>query len=81
MYLCLFIPAAVIIAMRWHASRDRLLAGLALAYGAMAAASLAAWCCAETVGAMRTLYAIDTAIALAGVPVALRALKLQAFRG
>lgn len=77
MYLFLFIPAAVVVAMRWHAARDRVLAGLALAYGLASVGSLAAWSAADTTGMVQTLYWLDAVISLGGVPVALRALRLR----
>lgn len=77
MLLFLLVPAAVVVAMRWWASRDRALAGLALFYALALAASFAAWAQADTAGMVQTLLITDAAIALAGVPVALRALRLR----
>ena len=43
MVLFVFVPAAIVVAMRWRATRDRRLAGLAIFYALAVAASLAAW--------------------------------------
>lgn len=75
MVLFLFVPAAVVVALRWWATRDRLLAGLALFYGLASAASFAAWAQADRAGMMQALFFIDVAISLAGAVVALRALR------
>lgn len=77
MYLFLFVPAAAVVALRWRAKRDRLLAGLALFYGLASAASFAAWAQAYTASMMQALFFTDAFIALAGAPVALRALRLR----
>jgi uncharacterized membrane protein YhaH (DUF805 family) len=77
-YLFLFVPAAVVVAMRWRARRDRLLAGLAFFYGLASAASFAAWAQADTAGMMRALFHADAVISLCGIPVAVRALALPA---
>ena len=77
MVLFVFVPAAVVVALRWRATRDRLLAGLALFYGLASAASVAAWAQADTAGMVQALFFTDAGIALAGVPVALRALRLR----
>jgi hypothetical protein len=77
MVLFLFVPAAVVVWLRWRVTRDRLLAVLALFYGLASAASLAAWAQADTAGMVQALFFTDAAIALAGVPVALRALRLR----
>ncbi len=82
MYLFVFVPAAIVVAMRWRATRDGWLAGLALAYGALALWSFIAWDIAYEDGAalageMRRLLIADALISLAGVPVAARALKLR----
>ncbi|OYQ25669.1 hypothetical protein CHU93_13130 [Sandarakinorhabdus cyanobacteriorum] len=77
MYLFVFVPAAIVVAMRWKATRDRWLAGLALFYGLASAASFAAWAQADTAGMMRALFWADAAISLTGVPVAARALRLR----
>lgn len=80
MYLCLFAPAAVVVAVRWHASRDRVLAGLALSYAALSAASVAVWAGADSLGTVRTLYLADAILSLAGSSVAFKALKLPPFK-
>jgi uncharacterized membrane protein YhaH (DUF805 family) len=82
MYLFLFVPAAIMVAMRWRATRDRPLAGLALAYGVLTIWSLIAWDAAHENGAalageVRRLFIADALISLAGVPVAARALRLR----
>lgn len=77
MYIFVFVPAAVVVWLRWRAKRDRPLAGRALFYGMALAASCAAWAHADTAGMMQALFFTDAAIALAGVPVALRALRLR----
>jgi hypothetical protein len=78
-FICLFafVPAAVVAALRWRATRDRPLAGLAIFYGLASAASFAAWAQADTAGMMRALFWVDAAIALVGIPVAIRALRLR----
>jgi hypothetical protein len=78
LYLFLFIPAAITIAARWQATRDRRLALLALAYGLLTAGSFAAWQFAGTLGEVRALFFVDAAIALLGVPIALRAIRVSA---
>lgn len=78
MYLFVFVPAAVVVWQRWQTARDRPLAGLALFYGLASAASFAAWAQADTAGMMRVLYFADAAISLAGVAVAMRALRFRA---
>lgn len=77
MALFLFVPAAVVVALRWRATRDRLLAGLALFYGLARAASIAAWAQADSAGMMQALFVTDAAIALVGAGVCLRALRLR----
>lgn len=75
------VPAVVVMALRWRATRDRPLAALALAYGGLTLWSFIAWDSAFEDGAalagdlLRLRFA-DAAIALAGVPVAIRALRL-----
>lgn len=76
MVLFVLVPAAVVAWLRWRATRDRPLAGLALFYGLASAASLAAWAQADTAGLVQALHFVDVAIALAGVLVAFRALRL-----
>ncbi len=75
MYFFVFLPAAVVVWLRWRATRDRPLAGRALFYGLASAASFAAWAQADTAGIVQALFFTDAAIALAGVTVALRALR------
>lgn len=81
MVLFVVVPAAVVVALRWRTTRDRPLAALALAYGGLAMWSFIAWDSAFEDGAalagevLRLRFA-DAAIALAGVPVAIRALRL-----
>lgn len=82
MLLFVIVPAAVVAVLRWHTTRDRPLAALGLAYGALSLWSLAAWHSAFEDGAalageVLRLHAADAAIALAGVPTALRALRLR----
>lgn len=77
MALFVVVPAAVVVWLRWRATRDRPLAGLALFYGLASAASFAAGRQADTAGMVSSLLWVDAAIALAGVPVALRALRLR----
>lgn len=77
MYLFLFVPAAVVVWMRWRATRDRRLAGLAIFYGLASAASFAAWPAAADAGTMRALFWLDAAISLAGILVALRARRFR----
>jgi uncharacterized membrane protein YhaH (DUF805 family) len=77
MYLCLFVPAAVVVVMRWRTSRDRRLAALAIAYALASAASFAAWAAADSVGMVRALYWLDAVVSLGAVPVALRALMVR----
>ncbi len=77
MALFLFVPAAVVVVQRWRATRDRLLGSMALGCGLATALSLAAWVQADTAGLVQALLVIDAAIALAGVPIALRALRLR----
>ena len=77
LYLFVFVPAAVAAAIRWRETRDRPLAGLAIFYGLASAASMAAWVQADTAGMVRALFWADAAISLAGIPVALRALRLR----
>lgn len=81
-YLFIFVPAGAIVIMRWLRSRDRPLAVLALAYGALSLWSFMAWDAALEDGAalageLRQLYVADALIALGGLPVALRALRLR----
>jgi hypothetical protein len=75
MALFIIVPAAIVVGMRWRATRDQPLAGLALFYGLASAASVAAWAQADTAGMVLALRFTDAAIALAGVAVALRALR------
>ncbi|OYZ15558.1 MAG: hypothetical protein B7Y35_05660 [Sphingomonadales bacterium 28-64-96] len=81
MILFVVVPAAVVVALRWRVTRDRPLAALALAYGGLTLWSFIAWDSAFEDGAalsgevLRLRFA-DAAIALAGVPVAIRALRL-----
>ena len=81
MILFVAVPAAVVVALRWRATHDRPLAALALIYGGLTQWSLIAWDSAFEDGAalagevLRLRFA-DAAIALAGVPVAIRALRL-----
>lgn len=82
MYLFVFVPAALVAALRWWTTRDRPLAALALAYGALSLWSFAAWDIAFKDGAalagpVLRLHVADAAIALAGIPVAFRALRLR----
>ena len=82
MALFVIVPAAVVVWLRWRATRDRALAGFALGYAALSFWSVAAWDSAfeggaALAGAMIRLYAADAAIALAAIPVALRALRLR----
>jgi hypothetical protein len=82
MVLFVIVPAAVVVALRWRATRDRPLAALALAYGVLTLWSFIAWDNAFEDGAalageVLRLRLADAAIALAGVPVALRALRLR----
>jgi hypothetical protein len=79
MILFVFVPAAVVVALRWRATRDRPLA--ALAYAGLAMWSFIAWNSmfedgAALAGEVLRLRFADAAIALAGVPVAIRALRL-----
>ena len=81
MILFVFVPAAVVVALRWRATRDRPLAALALAYAGLAMWSFIAWNSmfedgAALAGEVLRLRFADAAIALAGVPVAIRALRL-----
>jgi hypothetical protein len=82
MILFVVVPAAVVVALRWRVTRDRPLAALALAYGGLTLWSFIAWDSAFEDGAalagevLRLRFA-DAAIALAGVPVAIRALRLR----
>lgn len=75
MVLFVFVPAAVVVWLRWRAARDRPLAGLAIFYGLASAASFAAWAQADSAGMVQALYFVDAAISLAGIPVALRAMR------
>ncbi|WP_310474954.1 hypothetical protein [Sandarakinorhabdus sp.] len=75
MYLFLFVPAAIVVVIRWRATRDRPLAGLAIFYCLASAASFAAWAQADTAGMVQALFVTDAAISLAGVPLAFRALR------
>jgi hypothetical protein len=81
MILFVAVPAAVVVALRWRATHDRPLAALALIYGGLTLWSVIAWDRAFEDGAalaeevLRLRFA-DAAIALAGVPVAIRALRL-----
>lgn len=79
-YLFVFVPAAMVVMLRWRANRDRPLAALALAYGALSLWSFVAWDGAYEdgamlAGAMLRLHTADAAISLAGIPVAVRALR------
>jgi hypothetical protein len=76
MALCVLAPAAVVAWQRWHRSRDRRLAGLGLGYGLASAATLAGWASAVDAGTMLALHGLDAAIALAGIAVAVRALRV-----
>jgi hypothetical protein len=78
LYLFLFIPAAITIAARWAATRNGRLAGLALAYGLLTAATFVGWAMATTLGEVRALFLADALISLLGVAVALRALRVSA---
>lgn len=75
LYLFLFVPAAITIAARWRATHDDRLAGLALAYGVLTAASFTAWAMAGTLGDVRALFFANAAVALIGAAVALRAIR------
>lgn len=80
MYLFLLVPAAMVVGLRWRASRDRWLAGLALAHAALCLWSLVSWDAAHENGAalagtLRRLHMADAAIALSAIPLALRALR------
>jgi hypothetical protein len=82
MYLFLLVPAAIVVLMRWRASRDQPLAGLALGFGGLLLWSVIGWDAAYESGAalaadVRRLFIADALIALAGVPLALRALRLH----
>lgn len=77
MVMFLFVPAAAVVWLRWRATRDRLLAALALFYGLAQAASLAAWPQAENAGTVQALFFTDAALALAGAVAAFRALGLR----
>ena len=77
MYLFVCVPAAIVAALRWRATRDRPLAGLAIFYALAQAASFAAWAQADTAGLVRALFWADAAISLAGAAVAFRALRLR----
>ena len=80
MVLFVFVPAAVVVWMRWRAARDRPLAALALAYGVLSLWSFVGWDSAFEDGAalageLIRLHFADAAISLAGIPVALRAMR------
>lgn len=70
---CVVVPAAVVVFMRWRATRDRPLFGLALGFCLASAASVAAWAQADTAGMVLALHIADAVIALAGAGVAFRA--------
>ena len=72
-----FMPAAVVVWMRWRAARDQPLAGLAIFYGLASAASFAAWAQADNAGMVQALHVVDAAISLAGTAPAIRALRLR----
>jgi len=74
-YLFVCVPAAIVAALRWRATRDRPLAGLAIFYGLASAASFAASAQADTAGLVRALFWADAAISLVGAAVAFRALR------
>ncbi|MEI6418804.1 MAG: hypothetical protein WCO82_07045 [Sphingomonadales bacterium] len=76
LYLFIFLPAALVVALRWWQQRDSWLAGLALAYSAASLASFALWAGADSLGAVRGLYGLDAALSLAGMVVAFRALRV-----
>ena len=89
LYLFIFLPAAVVVFRRLLASRDWLLAALVVGYCVLSIWSFLAWDSFFDYGAFvadadrykfhgveRRLYLADAAIALAGIPVALRALRL-----
>lgn len=76
MALFVIVPAAVVVTMRWWATRDRALAGLAIFYGLASAASFAAWAQADTAGMVCAMFWVNAAIALAGIAPAIRALRL-----
>ncbi|MBU6165134.1 MAG: hypothetical protein KGQ52_03265 [Alphaproteobacteria bacterium] len=77
MALFLVVPAVIVAALRWHRTRDRPLAGLALFYGLASAASFAAWAQADTAGMVRALFWADAGIGLAAGAVAIRAMRLR----
>ncbi len=82
MILFVVVPAAVVVALRWRVTRDRPLAALALAYGGLTPWSFIAWDsafedAAALAGEVLRLRFADAAIALASVPVAVRALRLE----
>ena len=82
MILFVVVPAAVVVALRWRVTRDRPLAALALAYGGLTLWSFIAWDsafedAAALAGEVLRLRFADAAIALASVPVAVRALRLE----
>ncbi|WP_156256182.1 hypothetical protein [Sandarakinorhabdus oryzae] len=76
-YMALFVivPAAVVALQRWRATRDRLLLLLAAAYGALSVLAHAQD--VVLAGEMFRLHIAHAAIALAGIPVAIRALQLR----
>ncbi len=73
----LLVPAAVVVGLRWRATRDRRLALLALVCVAAVAASLAGWRTADTAGAWLVLNLADAALSLLGAGAAIRALRLR----
>lgn len=78
LYLFLLIPALIIIAARWRATRDRQLAAWTFAYGVALVLSSTASTMADTLGAVRVLFYGDALIALLAVPIALRAIRVSA---
>ncbi len=73
----LLVPAAVVVGLRWRATRDRRLALLALVCVAAVAVSLAGWRAADTAGAWLVLNLADAALSLLGAGAAIRALRLR----
>jgi hypothetical protein len=78
LYLFLLIPALIVVAARWRATRDRQLGGWGFGYGVALALSSTASAMADTLGAVRGMYFVDALIALLAVPIALRALRASA---
>lgn len=77
MALFLIVPAAIVAALRWRKTRDRELIVLGIGYGALLVMMLANAALADTAGAMRGLRAVQVGLSLAGIAVALRALRLR----